>query len=146
MILPGDPNGLIERQYRAYGPLFTAVRGSRWYLSPRPAAVTAGTAEVNALVAPPLTGDGRAGAAAKFFFAPVVLGAAGSNVTLALTLDSEVGAKTGTELCSVAVMHPAGDAAAWEPLASVQLAGGAAVVTAPLGPRGGCLVRVRCAS
>jgi len=141
MITPGDPHGLVEQQYIAYGPLFTAMRGARWYLTANPVAVVAGQAEVNALLIPSATRQ-----TGHDLLIPVVLGRVSLTVNVTLDLDPAVGAVTGSETFAIMFMHPPGAAAGWQPLCTVKLDHRQATITVPLGTRGGVLVKASVAA
>jgi len=145
MIQPGPTNGTIEQHYLAYGPLFTAMRGARWYLAPRPVSVSSGKADVNAMLLP--AQQLRPPGAAEYdLFVPVVNGAPGSSVSLRLELDAAVGAATGGETFDVAVMLPGTGTGAglapWRQLKQTTLVGGVATVSVPLGAKGGLVLKV----
>ena len=128
MIQPGDPNGSIEQAYLAYGPLFTSMRGARWYLTPEP--VIAQGVVVNALLAPTAQGHD--------LLAPLMLGEPNATVAVDLEVDAAVGALLGRETLELALLAPGQQ---WRSLGQVQLRDGRARVSVPLGGRGGAMLR-----
>lgn len=114
------------RAYQEYEPLFTAMRGARWWLSPNPVHIVSdSSASVNAFRN---VKDGS-------LLIPIMLAAPGtSTITLEVSTPPEM--QTQEDTFSFEVLYP-GASNQFKPLGDLKLKSGAVNVSFPL-PQQGC--------